>query len=252
MSHVASVLTFDPDPNKVIPDVISGAINAITAASKQSSVKRFVYTSSSTAISQPKPNVAFTISTGDWNNEDVEAAWKPPPYEQERKWAVYGASKTQAEQKMWDFVKDHKPGFVLNSVLPDTNFGEILSHKEPASTAGKVKDMFNGDVTGLMYLPPQWMVNVKDTARLHVAGLVDPEVENERILAFAYPFNCNDILACLRKLFPDKRFPEDIEDNSRDLSQVDNSRGAELLKKFGRPGWTGLEETIRENIEDLP
>lgn len=69
------------------------------------------------------------------------------------------------------------------------------------------------------------MVNVKDTARLHVAALLDPDVENERILAFAHPFNCNETLACLRRMYPDKKFPEDIEDKSKDLSKLDNSRG---------------------------
>ena len=95
------------------------------------------------------------------------------------------------------------------------------------------------------------MVNVKDTARLHVATLLNPEVENERILAFAYPFNWNDVLATLRKIYPDKKFPADIEDEPRALSKLDNSRGAALLKAFGRPGFTGLEETIRENTAGL-
>lgn len=95
------------------------------------------------------------------------------------------------------------------------------------------------------------MVNVKDTARIHVAALLAPDVENERILVFAYPFNWNDILAILRKLYPDKKFPDDIEDQSRDLSKVDNSRGAALLKAFGRPGYTGLEESVRENTAGL-
>ena len=95
MAHVASILTFDPDPNKVIPAVVNGAVNVAASAAKQSSVKRFVYTSSSSAITGPKPNVEFTISTDNWNEEAVEAAWKPPPYEAERAWPVYGASKTQ-------------------------------------------------------------------------------------------------------------------------------------------------------------
>ena len=95
------------------------------------------------------------------------------------------------------------------------------------------------------------MVNVKDTARLHVAALLDPEVENERILAYAHPFNWNDVLAALRKIYPDKKFPNDIEDEPRDLSKLDNSRGATLLKAFGRPGFTGLEESIRENTAGL-
>ena len=80
------------------------------------------------------------------------------------------------------------------------------------------------------------MVNVKDTARLHVAALLDPDVENERILAFAHP---------------DKKFPTDIENEPRDLSKLDNSREAALLKAFGRPGFTGLEETVRENTAGL-
>ena len=226
-------------------------MNAATAASKEPSIKRFIYTSSSAAILLPRPNVELTVSTEDWNTDAVEAAWKPPPYEPERSWAVYAASKTEAEQKIWEFVRNEQPGFVLNTVLPDTNFGQIFSPEQPASTGGMVRDAFHGNVTALQNLPPQWMVNVKDTARLHVAALVDPDVENERILAFAYPFDCNDILACLRRLYPDKEFPEDIEDQSRDLSKLDNSRGEELLKRFGRSGWTGLEETIWENTGGL-
>lgn len=131
-------------------------MNAAASAAKQTSVKRFVYTSSSTAITAPKPNVEFTISTDNWNNEDVEAAWKPPPYEAERAWATYGASKTQAEQAMWRFIKDHKPGFVLNTVLPNANMGEILSDKQPASTGAWVKGVYNGDLDALKGLPPQW------------------------------------------------------------------------------------------------
>ncbi|KAK3170289.1 hypothetical protein OEA41_009676 [Lepraria neglecta] len=121
--HFVSILTFDTDPNKVISDVVSGA--------------------------RQKPNVEFTISTKNWNNEDIEAAWKPAPYEPERAWSVYGASKTQAEQKMWDFVKEKKPSFVLNAVLPNSNMGEIISDKQPASTGGWVRSLYNGDVSPL-------------------------------------------------------------------------------------------------------
>lgn len=102
-----------------------------------------------------------------------------------------------------------------------------------------------------MYAKRNTVVNVKDTARIHVAALLDPGVENERILAFAYPFNWNAILAVLRKIDPDKKFPADIEGEPRDLSKLDNSRGASLLKAFGRPGFTGFEETVRENVAGL-
>jgi len=226
-------------------------VNAASAAARQPSIKRFVYTSSSTAITAPRPNKVFTVSTDDWNEEDVKAAWKPPPYEPMRAWAVYGASKTQAEQEMWKFAREKKPGFIMNAVLPNANFGVILSDKQPASTGEWPKKLYHGDIELLKTIPPQWMVNVQDTARLHVAALVDPDVRNERILAYAYPFNWNDVLACLRKIKPEKKFPNDFPNNDKDLSKVNNSRGAELLKAFGREGWTGLEESVRENVEGL-
>ena len=95
------------------------------------------------------------------------------------------------------------------------------------------------------------MVNVRDTARIHVAALIDPEVENERIMAFAFPCDWNAILACLRELFPEKTFPKDFKDAPKDLSDLDNSRGAHLLTEFGRPGWTSIMESVRDNTKGL-
>ena len=141
--------------------------------------------------------------------------------------------------------------FVLNTVLPNMTFGQIFSAQQPASSGRILRKAYYGDISALKNFGPLWMVDVKDTARLHVAALIDPEVENERILGCAYPFNCNDILACLRKLYPNKIFPHNIEDDSRTLVKLDNRRGEELLKKFGRPGWTGLEESIQENTACL-
>lgn len=77
------------------------------------------------------------------------------------------------------------------------------------------------------------MVNVRDTAGTNVAALIHPDVANERILAFAHPSNFSDILACLRRLCPDKTFPDDIKDEPRDLSKLEKSRGASLLQPFG-------------------
>lgn len=199
---------------------------------------RFVYTSSSVAITIPKPDVKFTISTNDWNDEDVEAAWKPGPYGPERALPVYAASKTQAEQAMWQFVKEEKPSFTLNTVLPNANFGRPLNDKVHLSTRDWVRQAYRGYLGPLKSFPPQWMVNVQDTARVHVAALLAPDVQNERILAFADRYNVNDVLGALRKAFPGKEFPADEPDAQRDLSELDNSRGADLLRAFGREGWS--------------
>ena len=205
-------------------------------------------------MTRPKPNKVFSVDTTNWNQEDIDDAWKPPPYEDSRAWPVYGASKTQAEMEVWKFVKEKKPHFVVNSVLPNANFGLILNEKQPASTGSWIPSIYNSGTKfpeSLISIPPQWMINVRDTALLHVASLIDPDVENERIIGFAEPYNWNDILAVLRKLCPEKTFPEDLKDCPRDLMKIPTERGAELLRKFGRNGWTGLEESVKENIAHL-
>ena len=131
------------------------------------------------------------------------------------------------------------------------NLGEVFSDKQTTETGSWIKTIADGKVDQLLSIPPQWMENVKDSARLHLSALLDPRVGNERILAFAEPFNWNDILAVLRKLYPERRFSDDVPDLPRDLSTVDHSRGVQLLKAFGRDGFTSLEETVRESMESM-
>ncbi|KAE8447770.1 hypothetical protein EG329_010164 [Mollisiaceae sp. DMI_Dod_QoI] len=243
---------FDDAASQVITPTLRGINNILKAAAKEPSVKRFVYTSSSTAATAPKPNKVFTIDTNTWNEEQIKEAWAPPPYEPERAWAVYGSSKAEGEKAVWRFVEEQKPGFVANAILPNLNIGKILVKGQPASTGGWVVDLYHGDTTKFQNFPPQWFVDVQDDAILHVAALTNPDVKNERIYAFAEPFNTNDLLQIFRKIQPDKTFPENfVDDNVRDLSKVKNERAIELLKTFGQPGFTSLEESIKKCIESL-
>ncbi|KAM3077216.1 hypothetical protein ACMFMG_003319 [Clarireedia jacksonii] len=253
VAHVASNVSFSPDPTQVIPEVLAGINEILDSAASEPSVKRFVFTSSSMAATHPKPNEEFYIDENMWNEEDVKAAHAPPPYEPSRAWAVYGASKTESEQALWKFVKEKSPGFVANAVLPNTNFGKLFYPGQPASTGGLSRKLFKGDNTIMKTLPPQYFVDVQDNARLHVSALTNPDVKNERLFAFAEPFNSNDVLRVFRKLRPEAKIMDDFhDDNIRDLSKVANTRALELLKSdFGQSGWTSLEESLRMNIEDL-
>ncbi|PQE29196.1 hypothetical protein CJF30_00004232 [Rutstroemia sp. NJR-2017a BBW] len=263
VAHVASNMSFSPDPNQVIPDVLAGVNEILNSAAAEPSVKRFVFTSSSMAATHPKPNEEFFIDENMWNEEDVKAAHAPPPYEPSRAWAVYGASKTEAEQALWKFVKEKNPGFVANAVLPDTNFGKLLYPGQPASTGDFSRQLFKGDNTMIKQLPPrtlswltsvqEYFIDVQDTARLHVSALTNPDVKNERLFGFAEPFTANDLLRAFRKIRPDANIMDDFhDDNVKDLSKVANERAEELLRSdFGRSGWTSLEESLKMNIEDL-
>ena len=187
-----------------------------------------------------------------WNDEDVEIAWKDPPYEADRSWPVYAASKTQAEKACWDFVRDQKPGFVFNSILPNTVMGEILHPKQPASTAGWVRGLWEGDetaTTSMKALPPQYHVDAKDIGRLHLAGLTDAKLQGVRLLGFTEPFNFNTPVDEMRKFDPAHGLPEKVPGLEEDLSTIDTSRAQQVLKEMGRPmGFTSLADSLRENM----
>jgi nucleoside-diphosphate-sugar epimerase len=248
--HVATPVMQSYDPNEAVPMVVNGILHVLQACYKESGIKRVVMTSSSTAAANPQPNKVFTMDEKTWNTSAVEAAWAPPPYEGlQRRLDVYSASKTQSEQAAWKFMEEQKPGFVLNTVLPNANIGHILSveHQGYPSTAGWVRALWDGfeGHKDLEYNPPQYYINVQDNARVHVAALIFPDVNGERLFSFAYPFNWNDILAVFRKLYPGRKFIDDYPNLGRDLSKVSNGRAEELVKRMGRPRWESLEASVK-------
>ena len=124
VAHVASIIASDPDSNEAIPGVVAGALNAVSATSKVPSSRRFLYTSSSTAITLPRPNIELGVSMEDCNSEAIKAAWKPRPYEPERAWAVYAANKREAEHALWEFIKTR------NQALSSTLYCQIRTPAE--------------------------------------------------------------------------------------------------------------------------
>ena len=88
-------------------------------------------------------------------------------------------------------------------------------------------------------------------ARLHLAALIDPDVNGERILAYKEPYNWNQVLGVFRKLYPDRRFVEDLPDQGKDMSTVETKRSEEILRRMGVDGFTGLEQSLQWTVEPL-
>jgi nucleoside-diphosphate-sugar epimerase len=181
--HVAKPVMQSTDPNKAVPTGVKGILNTLDAAATEPRLKRVVMTSSSTAATRPKPNVDGKIDEKTWNEEDVEAAWKPPPYKgHERMSAVYAATKKQSEEAVWKWMETNQPNFVLNAILPNANMGKVLSPDNQGTprTVGWPKarwDGFEGH-EDLKNNPPQYYVYVQDTARCHVAALLSADVKS--------------------------------------------------------------------------
>jgi len=251
--HAATEMSLDPDADKVAQATVSMTVNALKAAAREPAVKRFVLTSSSTAALVPRPDTSMTVTADRWNDAVVKRAYAPPPYGPDRLYVVYGASKTLGEKAAWDFVRDEKPAFVLNTVLPNMNFGAILdpANQGYPSTAGLLAALFKGKTKPLSYYPPQYFVDVQDVGRLHVAAAIHPDVQSERIFAFAEAVNGDKLLDVLRRLYPDRAFPNNFQ-SGRDLTEiVPRARAEQLLRDMGHDGWTSLEESMRRNTEGL-
>ena len=96
----------------------------------------------------------------------------------------------------------------------------------------------------------EYFVDVRDTARLHLIGLVSPDVESERIFAFAEPYNFHDIFTIIKELYPEWKAPPDHSNNDRDLSIVKGqARALALLQTLGRDGFIGLRQSIKDTIQ---
>lgn len=153
IAHLATISTLDPDPNKVIPQTVAGVTNILEAATKESSVKEFVFTSSIMAVTYPVPGNNTHVERDTWNEAAEQSAWAPPPYEPERAMPTYAASKVAAERELWKFAKERHVPFNVNVVSPSGILGEPLHKKHTESPAAWVTTLWNGVVAMLEPYP---------------------------------------------------------------------------------------------------
>ncbi|ETN45808.1 uncharacterized protein HMPREF1541_09641 [Cyphellophora europaea CBS 101466] len=248
--HTASVTSLSPDPEKVIPPTVGMASAILTAAKRVNMCRRFVFTSSSSAVWIPKPDTPFKIGKNTWNQDSVQKVQSmTPPFKAEGFYDVIAASKVQAEQAVWRFVEEEKPDFVVNTIVPNTNIGRVIV-RPATSSANFALAVLNGSIQRIATVPPQWMINTSDDARIHLAALIDRNVSNERIFAFAQPFDWNEMREAVLKARPNASVGGPLPPHGRDVSEVDNTLGEELLKRwFSQDGYKLLDESVRENLE---
>jgi hypothetical protein len=92
-------------------------------------------------------------------------------------------------------------------------------------------------------------VSARDVALVHVAAAIDPEVRNERIYTIAQHSDWNDFLPILRRLYPEKKFIDDMEGLGKFQGKVDTSLAHGLVKKWGGRDWIPLEDGIKDTLD---
>lgn len=149
-------MSFSKDPSKVIPPTVAAVTTILASCLKESSIKSFVYTSSTAAAIRPKVNQKRTIDKNSWNDEAVKDAWKPESeWQKGQEFIVYGASKTEAERALWRFRDEQKPHFTINAVLPATNFGPVLSREGISSSGNFLKMIYEGNFAPIAGFTPR-------------------------------------------------------------------------------------------------
>jgi nucleoside-diphosphate-sugar epimerase len=149
IAHVASVVTFSPDPEEVIPQTVKGATGILEAALNEPSVREFVYTSSIVAATLVTPGNTTHVDDSTYNETAIELAWSKAAPEAVRGAIVYSASKAEAEKAVWDFVRQRKPHFTVNSVGPSHILGEQLHRSHLQSNGAWLKMLVDGDLSDL-------------------------------------------------------------------------------------------------------
>lgn len=165
VAHIASVLDFDPNPNNVVPQTAAGVTSVLESASKESSVTRFVFTSSIVAAIFPTADQDGVVDRNSWNEFAVKEAWDPPPYEPSRAMLVYAASKVAAEQALWKYVDENKPQFVTNVVSPSGILGEPLHERHATSYGNWIYSLFT---------EKREMIDTFQTGRSHSSTQIPP------------------------------------------------------------------------------
>ncbi|KAH8427043.1 uncharacterized protein LDX57_004761 [Aspergillus melleus] len=252
--HVASDMSFNPDPQAVIPGVLAATLNVLKAAAKVRSVERVALTSSVVAaFPGPILGPPGLEECDTWNDVSVKAAWDPNTPDAIMPSVVYAASKVEGEQAAWRWVEEHKPHFQFNTVLPNINFGSLYLPQQKRSVIGLTQNLLHGDDMVIKFLPREWRVDADDTARLHAIALLHPGVVSERIFAASEPLTWARVVEILRSLRPqNKSIPDAPEETKTTFHVAPSKRAENLIKEFyGKSGWTTLEESLAAGIEGL-
>lgn len=190
LQHTASpfVLQMPQDRMDLIRPAVAGTERALNAALK-SDIERIVLTSSMAAIAygHDKSRTA-PFTANDWTNLDGRAV------------TAYTESKTRAERRAWEIMKQAGREADLATINPSAILGPLLD-EDPGTSATIVQRLMNGSVPGIPRIPFT-IVDVRDVAAAHVAAMVASDAGGHRFPMGESAMLFSAIAEILREAFP--------------------------------------------------
>lgn len=237
------------DPAVAIPYTVNMAMSALKTAA-EAGITRFVYTSSSFAVTQPRPSVPFTVDERTFNEAAIAAVKKKGADAGGA--TVYSASKVEVERAMQKWKDETGAKIVVNCVNPNGNLGPVLQpqHQGYPTTAGWIKSLWDGKYDALKRAPEHF-IDVRDDAKLHVIALANPKLEGRRLLGMVAPAPISKIVQILREEYPEHGFADFKDDGTDEITNLMKDEVEGLLKEAYSHGYTPLEESVKANASEL-
>jgi nucleoside-diphosphate-sugar epimerase len=238
------------DAEKSAAQELAGVYRLLEAASKESGVKSFVFTSSAWAAWSPGGKTPITLTEESWNDDAVRL---------HRDGVVgmvgYMAVKVKVEQAVWQWIARHQPRFSFNTILPDTVLGPILdATNQSGSTAGMMRWLWDGasgwQTDILQTLSPQWFIDPRDLGRLYMAALLSETVNGRRLFGFAERYSWAKVAEIIQKLHPERGL-KSLSSAGWDQTEVPNHEALALLQGLGQKGWTPLETAVEHGVDSF-
>lgn len=247
--HTASPVFQNPtnsSPNieeKFLKPAINGALNAVEAAHRTSSVKKVVLTAS---VVSAGPILTVGPIDHDFYDPITYEEAKSLPDDQK----AYGASKTLAEKAVWQFYKANNPSYTLTTL----NAGLIIG----SNLTGKSVDTGSNGLALLLLKAPQAVssfptITVQDAAAAHINALRGSQTDGKRLILVEKIFFAKDAIALAKKYvhsFPigtDEEISYPEEGTYRTVKQPEDLEVLEL--KPGNRTEDAFVKLLRE-IED--
>ncbi|KAI8581786.1 hypothetical protein K450DRAFT_231178 [Umbelopsis ramanniana AG] len=241
IAHVASPVTFNPENpiRDVLNPAINGTMSLLQSAHKcGKNVKHVVVTSSVAAAVTPFEEGSYNYTEKDWNRTSYGEVSQWKEGEPINGPVAYAASKVAAEQAVFKFQKDVSPNFSINTILPGTTFGavitEIKSANELTGSPMWTAEYYSGQSTDVT---TAWVyhhyVNVQDVALAHVRAIErGSETNGERFMVVGGSYALQEKVDIMRKHYPERKdiIVEGTPGKYPTLEQtLDGSKTARLL-----------------------
>lgn len=253
--HTASPVVFISKnvEEELLKPAINGTKNALKAIQIYGpQITNVVITSSFAAVNSHfhGSDPTYTLTEESWN----EISWEDTI---KNGLDGYKGSKKFAEKAAWDFIKENKVNFKLNTVCPSFVFGPQIfeaSIKEELNVSSEILNSFlKLKADSEVPTDKGGFIDVRDVARSHLAAFEDPKIENQRLLLVAGRYSAQDVLDLLNEFVPDLKGkvplgkPGTGFEAIKEFAKVDNSKTHQLLGF----NFIDLETTVLDSINQI-